>query len=92
MSLHELATTDEAVWSVPKAGALFGRGRTASYEMVGKGLPTIRLNGRLVVPVPLLRQLLGLSEEAPSALRTRQGPEGSSHGQAEGSSNGSSSG
>jgi hypothetical protein len=48
--------------SVPDAGKLFfGLARNAAYEAARKGdIQTIRIGGRVVVPVAPLAQLLGL--------------------------------
>lgn len=47
---------------VEEAGELLGLCRTSAYEAVKRGeIPTIRLNGRLHVPVARLRSLLGLT-------------------------------
>lgn len=45
---------------VPVGGAILGVGRNTSYAAAKTGeLPTIRLSGRLVVPVAALRRMLG---------------------------------
>ena len=45
---------------VPLAGKLIGLKRTSAYEAAGLGdLPTIKINGRLYVPVAALEQLVG---------------------------------
>ena len=51
--------------TVPEAGALLGRGRSAAYEDARSGaLPTIVLGGRKVVPVGVfLVELLGFPAE-----------------------------
>jgi excisionase family DNA binding protein len=50
--------------TVPEAGQLLGLGRSAAYEAARrKEIPTIRIGRRLLVPVPLLRLMLGLSVE-----------------------------
>lgn len=53
---------DVPTLQVPVAGRLaFGLGKSASYAAAKAGdLPTIRVNGRLLVPTAALRQLLGL--------------------------------
>ena len=59
-------TIDEALAratiSVPDAGALFfGLARNAAYEAAKKGdIPTIRIGGRIVVPVAPLAEQVGL--------------------------------
>lgn len=46
--------------TVPEAGKLLGLGRDASYAAAGRGeIPTLQFGRRLVVPVPMLMQLLG---------------------------------
>ncbi|MBB4001569.1 helix-turn-helix domain-containing protein [Aurantimonas endophytica] len=59
-------TIDEALArptiSVPDAGALFfGLGRNAAYDAAKSGeIPTIRIGGRIVVPVAPLAERVGL--------------------------------
>ena len=59
-------TIDEALRSptisVPDAGSLFfGLGRCASYEAARRGdIPTIKIGGRLLVPVVALAEKVGL--------------------------------
>ena len=51
--------------SVEEAAQLLGLGRSAAYEAARRGqLPTRRLGRRLVVPVPLLLEWLGVSAAA----------------------------
>jgi excisionase family DNA binding protein len=51
--------------SVEEAAQLLGLGRTAAYEAVRRGqLPTRRLGRRIVIPVPLLLDWLGLPAAA----------------------------
>ncbi len=51
--------------SVEEAAALLGLGRTAAYEAARRGeLPTRRLGRRIVVPVPLLLEWLGIPAAA----------------------------
>ncbi|MGI8753571.1 MAG: DNA-binding protein [Acidimicrobiales bacterium] len=46
--------------SVQVAGAILGIARNTSYAAAASGdLPTIRLAGRILVPVALLRRMLG---------------------------------
>ncbi len=48
--------------TVPEAGAALGIGRGAAYAAAARGeIPTLALGRRLVVPVPKLLELLGLS-------------------------------
>ena len=52
------------VIDVPAAGAELGLGRSAAYTAAKAGeLPTVTLNGRLVVPVRQLARLLGDLED-----------------------------
>ncbi len=59
-------TVDEALSrptiSVTDAGALFfGLGRNSSYEAAKRGdIPTIKIGGRIMVPVAPLAEKLGL--------------------------------
>ena len=54
---------------VEEAGELLGLCRTSAYEAVKRGeIPTIRLNGRLHVPVARLRSLLGLTGHSSAEL------------------------
>ncbi len=49
------------VTSVPKAGALLGLGRYASYEAAKAGdLPMIRIGRRMLVPLRALEKMLEL--------------------------------
>jgi hypothetical protein len=62
-----LPALDEAidgrvVLTVPEAGALLGMSRPAAYRAAEVGqIPTLRLGRRLVVPVPKLLTMLGVS-------------------------------
>lgn len=48
--------------SVPEAGRLLGIGRDAAYRAAADGtIPTLRLGRRIVVPVPKLMALLGVT-------------------------------
>lgn len=61
--------------TVEEAGALLGVGRSTAYELVRSGdLPCIRLRRRIVVPVALIAQQLGVS--ASELLRTVGGTDG----------------
>lgn len=59
-------TVDEALSrptiSVPDAGALFfGLGRNSAYEAARRGdIPTIKIGGRIMVPIVPLAEKLGL--------------------------------
>lgn len=50
--------------SVPEAGKrYFGLGRQASYAAAAKGdIPTVRVGGRLFVPIGMLNRLLCLDQ------------------------------
>jgi len=51
--------------SVDEAARLLGLGRTAAYEAARRGeLPTRRLGRRIVIPVPLLLEWLGVTPAA----------------------------
>jgi excisionase family DNA binding protein len=48
--------------TVEEAAGVLGLGRSAAYEAARRGeIPTRRLGRRIVVPVPLLLQWLGVS-------------------------------
>lgn len=57
--------SDRVVVSIPEGGAIFGLGRTASYNAAKSGdLPTMKINGIEKVPlVPLAKKLSGLDEK-----------------------------
>lgn len=60
--------------SVPAAGKALGIGRSSAYAAVQRGeIPTIRIGGRLVVPLDALRQLLrgSLDQSATTDRRAR---------------------
>jgi excisionase family DNA binding protein len=51
--------------TVEEAAAVLGLGRSAAYEAARRGeIPTRRLGRRIVVPVPLLLQWLGVTAAA----------------------------
>lgn len=51
--------------TVEEVAALLGLGRSAAYEAARRGeIPTRRLGRRIVVPVPLLLEWLGVSAAA----------------------------
>jgi hypothetical protein len=55
------------VVTVEVAGAMLGLARASAYEAAARGdLPTIRLNGRLHVPVAALYALVGLPVPHPA--------------------------
>jgi hypothetical protein len=48
--------------TVPEAGRMLGLGRGSAYAAARRGdIPTLPFNGRLVVPVPKLLIMLGVS-------------------------------
>jgi excisionase family DNA binding protein len=48
--------------TVPEAGEYLGLGRGASYAAAKRGeIPTLAFGGRLVVPVPKLLEMVGLT-------------------------------
>jgi hypothetical protein len=48
-------------YSVPQAGALLGLSRNGSYEAAQRGeLPTIRIDGRIMVPRAKFHQQFGV--------------------------------
>ncbi len=54
-----------AFLSVAEAGDLMGLSRSAAYRAADRGeLPTVRLSGRLRVPIGALLSLMGLIEPA----------------------------
>ena len=59
----DLASLDgRLTCTVPEAGQLLGIGRDAAYAAAERGeLPCLRLGRRLVVPVPRLLDLLGVT-------------------------------
>ena len=57
----ELRLEDRLTVTVPEAAQLLSISRSTAYAAAKAGqLPTLRLGRRLVVPVPALRDLLGL--------------------------------
>jgi excisionase family DNA binding protein len=57
MTIDELRT--RTVITVPEAGEVFGLPRSSAYRAVAEGhIPSLRLGGRLVVPVPPLLRML----------------------------------
>lgn len=60
-----------AAISIAEAGQLLGISRSSAYECASRGdIPTLRMGGRRVVPVPRLLELVGypLHEEAPGTV------------------------
>lgn len=48
--------------TVPEAGALLGLSRNSAYDAAKRGeIPTLKLGNRLVVPVPRLLELVGIT-------------------------------
>jgi hypothetical protein len=55
---------DLATVTVPVGGAFLGLGRAGSYEAAKRGdLPTIRVGGRLLVPVATLLRMVGVQPD-----------------------------
>ena len=51
--------------TVDEAAAILGLGRSAAYEATRRGqIPSRRLGRRIVIPVPLLLEWLGISAAA----------------------------
>ena len=51
--------------TVPLAGKVIGLGLSRSYQSARSGeIPTVRFGRRMLVPVPKLRELLGLPPAA----------------------------
>lgn len=58
---------EQAVMTVPEAGAYVNLGRAAAYEAANRGdIPTLRIGRRLVVPTAAFRSMLGLPVERAS--------------------------
>lgn len=52
-------------YAVPEAGALIGLGRNSSYAAAKAGeIPTIEINGRLLVPKAPFHRLFGIETAA----------------------------
>lgn len=52
----------KATISVEEAAELLGLGRTQAYNAVNRGeLPSIKVGRRTLVPVPKLKEMLGVS-------------------------------
>jgi hypothetical protein len=59
MAKDEKTDTEELVCSVPVAGAMAKLGKTASYRAAQTGdIPTIRVGGRVLVPLKIWRAKL----------------------------------
>lgn len=75
MDLADLIASGRATCSVEEAGSILGVGRCTAFEQAAAGtLPTIRVGRRLLVPVPRLLAMLGLSVPPgwqPGALASR---------------------
>lgn len=64
-SLDALALDGRLTVTVEEAAKLLGLGRSAAYEAARRGdLPSRRLGRRVVVPVPLLLEWLGIRDAA----------------------------
>jgi hypothetical protein len=62
MSVPE-ALADKLTIDVQTAAKLLHIGRNQAYAAVERGdIPSLRLNGRILVPVPALLKLLGYSD------------------------------
>ena len=57
-----LPTVEESpTVTAERAFSILGIGRTAGYEAVKRGdIPSIRLNGRILIPTAPLRRMLGI--------------------------------
>jgi len=69
--LDAIIPSGRATLTVEEAAQVVGLGRTAAYDAVKRGdLPSRRLNGRLLVPVPALLHWLGAAPAgaAPEAV------------------------
>jgi hypothetical protein len=65
--LAEVIPTGSATLTVEQVAPIVGLGRTAAYEAVKRGdLPSRKVNGRVLIPVPALLVWLGV--EAPSGI------------------------
>ena len=54
----------EPTMSVPRAGRIFGLGRSSAYEAVRNGdLPGLRIGKRWVVPTAAVLRMLALDDE-----------------------------
>lgn len=65
--------TGRLTCTVPEAGRALGIGKDAAYAAAERGqIPTLRLGRRLVVPVPRLLELLGVTQDmSEDQARTR---------------------
>jgi len=62
MDFKEIA--GRTVVTVPEAGEVLGIQRASAYRAVHRGdIPVIKIGRRLLVPVPKLREMLGLDPE-----------------------------
>ena len=56
---------DQPTLTVAEFAALVGIGRSAAYEAVRRGeVPSLRFQGRIVVPTAELRRLLGVDSRS----------------------------
>lgn len=66
--MNLLDVRDRATITVEDAATLLGIGRGNAYQQArcflatGEGLPVVRIGRRLLVPVPRLLRMLGVSE------------------------------
>jgi excisionase family DNA binding protein len=66
--IRELATLPVYAEDAPNVAGLLGLTRWHVYKMAQDGeLPVLRLGGRILVPVPALRRMLGDLEPQPSS-------------------------
>lgn len=57
--------TDRDTLTVTEAAGILSLGRSSAYDAARRGeIPTIKLGSRLVVPVPLLKELLGYNAQS----------------------------
>ncbi len=60
--------TDKLVLSIPEAASRLGIGRNTAYEAVRRGeIPSVRIGGRILVPISALEQLLEGAVRTPGA-------------------------
>ena len=61
---HPEPDDSPATVTISEAARMIGISRSAGYRAAHKGeIPTIRIGGRLLVPVAKLRSLLGLDKD-----------------------------
>lgn len=73
MNVEQLA--ERVTVTVPEAGQVLGIGRDAAYAAAHRGeIPTLKLGHRLVVPVPRLLSLLGVTTPGDDEAGPATGP------------------